>query len=90
MSQYIFSDLQEASFSFLDPNYQRTCTESVMIHDPSPTDPKQCGVTYFYSESEYFTQGKKKIDTLVSGNHMLEVSMLMNKQCTISLGELCS
>lgn len=60
MSQYIFSDLQEASFSFLDPNYQWTCTKSVMIHDPSPTDPKQYGVTYFYSESEYFTQKKKK------------------------------
>ena len=31
MSQYIFSDLQEASFSFLDPNHQWTYTESVMI-----------------------------------------------------------
>ena len=62
-----------------------------MIHDPSPTDPKQYGVTYFYSESEYFTQKKKKnFDTLVSGNQMLEVSMLMNKQCTFSFSELCS
>lgn len=57
-------------------------------NDPSPIDPKQYGVTYFYSDSECFTQ--KKIDNLVSRNHMLEVSMLMNKQCTFSLGELCS